>query len=172
MFVFQLFFCFVSWKAICFTYCSLAKPLQFTNLLLHKFNRILWVKPNSTLEHFLTAAPLAVVIYLNTQKINDFSTQHKERDGLRGEILPEMIEWSHLCITDLFQNNPILIQNKFFPKRIYIFFVFMLYNFSVWMYRPFQYKTDYTYQVLWTLLAIFSTYEWSSFTKLRFRQSF
>ena len=46
------FFCFVSWKAICFTYCSLAKPLQFTNLLLHKFNRILWVKPYSSLAVF------------------------------------------------------------------------------------------------------------------------
>ena len=49
---FSTFFCFVSWKAICFTYCSLAKPLQFTNLLLHKFNRILWVKPYSTLGVF------------------------------------------------------------------------------------------------------------------------
>ena len=31
--------------------------------------------------------------------------------AMEAEILPEMIEWGHLCITDLFQNKPVAYLN-------------------------------------------------------------
>ena len=86
MFVFQL-FCFVSWKAICFTYCSLAKPLQFTNLLLHKFNRILWVKPYSTLEVFNSCPQWQLWSIWTLKRLMISQLNTKKRDGLRARVL-------------------------------------------------------------------------------------
>ena len=81
------FFCFVSWKAICFTYCSLAKPLQFTNLLLHKLNRILWVKPYSTLEVFNSCPQWQLWSIWTLKRLMISQLNTKKRDGLRACVL-------------------------------------------------------------------------------------
>ena len=57
-------------------------------------------------------------------------TRQMEMDVRMTEILPEMIEWGPLCITDLFQNKSLAYfnpkWNTYFPF-FNIFFAFMLF---------------------------------------------
>ena len=103
------FFCFVSWKAICFTYCSLAKPLQFTNLL--------WVKPYSSLAVFNSCPQSPYPSVLGFWKI-----RLEKSSPIFNWIFSLKLELDFYCLCSLqnqFRNWFMQVKNPVRPTRFF-----------------------------------------------------